>query len=393
MTIARANRREIKLLLEDDFNVTPSSSLELFGVTNFDGTCDDNTQKDERVTGDGQLVDLQEVSRVASADMEFEARYCDVFHDIVQAAMRASAWVTVAISDTDIAFNATDNALSSTSTNFVDNNCSVGIIVDIGGSTDTDNVGRAKVTAVAVNKLTLSSDWLDVDDKGPGATVTVDCIYCRNGNTVESFSIEEETTDVASNFIAYTGMTVNSLELAAEIGNKWTGRVNFMGADQDRKATTIGTGADTAAAVNLAFDSNAHVQKIYIDDSAIGIGLRSLRFMINNSIEMDEPLTSAVPTGAGFATDFSGIFDVEAFFQDGTQWDLWEAKTAQAIDFEIKDAAGNYYWISLMRAKANTRPKFVAGGKTGKCTIQCQLEGTKKQSAPLFVAQVCRVAA
>ena len=169
-------------------------------------------------------------------------------------------------------------------------------------------------------------------------------------------------------------------------------KAGLVGEKIDPTGATVGTGSETAPSTNPVFKSNVAVQEMRVGNAAIGIGDRRFRLAINNAVQVNHELGSQYPTSLSLSS-FMATMELEVYMENGTLWDAWDAETAQEWDIVLKDSSDNYYAFSMLRTKPITKPKLVAGSKDGVQVITCTLEGTKKQSTPAYVCQICKIAA
>jgi len=350
MSINIGHERDIKLLVEDEWGTTPSSALELFKVTSAKIKPVFDIAEDDEIQSSGREQDHQIVAQHAEGDMRFNVRFCDCMADIFQNALGASSWTSVDIDgETDIAFNATDNALSSTSTNFISNNMTIGMIIKVSGATESENGGLAKVTALAANKATLSSGWLDLEDEAAGDAITIVGDYIRDGSTLKGFSIEDEYTNIAE-FESAVGMTIRSLAINIPSKGRITGSTSFYGKTHALAQATIGTGSDTAASSNNPMITGTGVDAFYIDNASSGVGDVSLDFTFTRDLIPSEVIDSTYPDTLGMGK-FRAMLKADLLFENDTFYDYMQGQNEKEYDVVIKDSSSNYYVLSYFDGK------------------------------------------
>ena len=97
------------------------------------------------------------------------------------------------------------------------------------------NNGIKKVVSCTATVLTLAAGSLSGSDAND--VCTVQCRYMRTGSTQYSMMFQKEYLDIL-NYMVYTGMTIDTLELKMSAKAKVTTAFTFMGcAGQDRTAT------------------------------------------------------------------------------------------------------------------------------------------------------------
>ena len=349
MSINLGHERDIKLLVEETWGTTPSSALELFKVTSAKIRPVFDIAEDDEIQSSGMEQDHQIVAQHAEGDMRFNVRFCDCMADIFQHALGASSWTSVSITETDIAFSDADNALSSTSTNFISNNMTIGMIVKVSGATHSANSGLAKVTALTANKATLSSGWLDLDDEDPGDSITIAGDYVRNGSTLKGFSIEDEYTNI-SEFESAVGMSIRSLAISIPQKGRITGSASFYGKTHALAQSTIGTGSETAASSNNPMITGTGVDAFYIDNASSGVGDVSLDFTFTRDLIPSEVIDSTYPDTLGMGM-FRAMLKADLLFENDTFYDYMQGQDEKEYDVVFKDSSSNYYIISYFDGK------------------------------------------
>lgn len=393
MGFALGYEREIKLLAETNgsWGTTPSSALKKFLVTGGSIKHNNEEYENDEIYTDGQKGDNALVAEHAVGSLPFNVRFCDVMHELLLFSVGASAWTSVSIAAaTDIAFNATDNALSSTTTDFLDNSMTIGMIVKISGNQTAANAGRAKVTAIAIHKLTLSEDWLDLTAEAAGDAVTIAADYCRNSTTLNSHTIEEEYTQTTE-FKYGTGMTIESLALTVEAGSIVKGEASFFGKSATMAGTTSGTGSETAASAITPFLANAGINKAYMDDAVLTSGTQKFNINISRTLIKKPALGSNTITDIGIG-QFKCTIDIGAYFQDSTEYDIFKARTAKCFDLEMVDAAGNYYIGTMFRGIAANCPDMEPS-IDNPIMVDVTINSSKNTSTPTSMWQWTKIAA
>ena len=375
---------------ESTWGTAETDNFLKFAITGFDDGTESVITEDTQINNDGMDTDIRKQTEAAMITLDFDMRYCTCVDWLMQSALRNDdGWTDVSISADDIAFSDADNALSSTSTNFLSNDFTIGMVLLTSGASETANAGLAKVTAVTAKKATLS--WLTLSDEAEGETISIKSSWIRNGNDIVSRTCEREFTGLTE-FFAYNGMTVDQFEINIESGADVKGRAVLKGQKRTGSGATVGTGAETAESSNPVFKSNLAVQTFRIDNTAVTIGDRRFRLMINNALIPNYELGSVNPSSLTLNV-FKASAEVQVYLEDSTLFDAWEALTAQEIDIVLKGTDDNYYAITLFRAIAGAEPKIDAGSREGSSLVSVTLNGVKKASAPAYVCQFCKFAA
>ena len=359
MSFALGYEREMKLLAETNgsWGTTPSSALTKFLVTGGSIKHVNEEHENDEIYTDGQKGDNALISEKGIGSMPFNVRFCDVMHELLLFSVGAASWSSTSIAAaTDIAFNADDNALSSTVTDFCDNSMTVGQIIKLSGDQGAGNAGLGMITAIAQRKLTLSADWLDLDVEAAGDEVTIAGDYCRNATTLNSHTVEEEYTE-STEFKYGEGFTIESLALTIEAGSIVKGDITFMGEKVTMAGTTSGTGSETAASTITPFLANAGINKVYLDNAVLTSGTQKFNINISRNLIPKTELTSNTMTTIGIG-QFTVTIDIGAYFEDSTEYDIFKARTPKRFDIVMVDAAGNYYCGTMFRGIAADVPEM-----------------------------------
>ena len=361
-----------------------------FAITGFDDASDSVITEDTQINNDGMDTDVRKQVEAASITLDFDLRYCACVDWLMQSALRNDdGWTAVTISETDIGFDNATNTISTTTTSLLANNFTIGMIGVMSGATETANSGLFKITAVSDKSAMLS--WLTLATEAAGDTVAIKSNWIRNGNDIVSRTCEREFTGLTE-FFAYNGMTVDQLEINIESENDVKGRAVLKGKTRTGSAATVGTGAETAESSNPVFKSNLAVQAFRIDNTAVTIGDRVFRLMINNALIPNYELGSVNPSSLTLSV-FKPTIELQVFLENSTLFDAWEALTAQEIDIVLKDSSNNYYAITMFRAIAGVEPKIDAGSRNDKSLVSVTLNGVKKTSTPAYAVQFTKIAA
>lgn len=179
----------------------------------------------------------------------------------------------------------------------------------------------------------LSSDWT-TDTGFSGALSGTDLL--ANGTTVKSYSIEGEFANITQ-FLSLTGCRINSLSLSMRTGSIVTGTMEFMGKIAAIGATTVGTGAATAATTTDVISS---VNLSGVLQSASAVELLGIDLTINNGTRAQQVLGTTGLKGVGLGR-FNVTGSMEAYFEDSTIIADYLAHTASSLDWTLGDAAGN----------------------------------------------------
>ena len=363
-------RREVKAVLETVLGTTPASALKK--IKAISGGMDSNilTVPDGQINTDGMDSDIIQLSDDAGGSLGFNLRYGEL-DDIFKSALR-SAWATaVNISATDIAAQATGNWFSSTTTNCVLNNMTIGQIVLSAGFTAAANNGLAEITALAARKITVAGLTLTTEVAGDTVTIKGKCL--KNGNSVYGLTIEEEFLDI-TRFHQFTGSVIDKLSINLKSQAKAEVTATFRSFKGTEAGATCGTGAEVSAATTIPMNCNAQLTAYRLNGAALAVGIEEMTIDIDNKLIPDVPMTSANPTGFALSP-ISVSGKCRIYFEGSTEYAYYRNQTALKLAAILKDASNQYIAITVSRAKVNGC-KIVAGN-TARGMIEFTFTGTK----------------
>lgn len=229
------------------------------------------------------------------------------------------------------------------------------------GSTTGLNKGKlfrvSKTTTPTTTVITLDANTPALVETGI-ATCKVQTSRLTNGATQSSFSIERQSPDI-SEYWAYSGMTVSSMEVNMATGARSTFAFNFMGSKVQRSGT--GTQLPGTAAASESYDihsgSTGPVSILWVDGAPlVGTFVQSVKFTYDNTLRTQEALNQVGAVGIGSGT-VKANGTMEVYFANGTLYDKFISNTNIELTFSSLDGSGNGYVFSIPKAslsKVNT---------------------------------------
>jgi hypothetical protein len=206
------------------------------------------------------------------------------------------------------------------------------------------------VTAATTTAITLDAS---TPIAAPGivtgiAGYSISQSVVSNGAVVKSFDLEYALTDVTQ-FLTFTGMRANSLELSLEVGSIITGSFGFIGAGHTIQGTTLLPGSPVASQSLEVMNAVADVGLIYENGTNL-LGatsfIKSVKFNVSNNLRGQKAVGVYGNAGIG-----SGELEIggslEVYFQDATYYSKWLAGTTTSLALGVADAAGNGYLIEM----------------------------------------------
>lgn len=272
------------------------------------------------------------------------------------------------------------NGLICTATNFTNFGLVVGQWIKIGGTgTNTffsgtaANNGWARIVSISTTALVLDNKptgW-SVDTAAGKLIQVFHGNYLRNGTTIaqNQFTVERELTDITQ-FFAFKGMRVNSLNFNLATGQIMTCAASFMGKNVVRTGATVAT---TTKAALTADVMNAASDAVVVNEGGTSAGIvRSMTIQTNNNLREQKAVGTLGNAGMG-----SGVFEVtgslEAYFQDGTLYDKYtvNAATSLACVFVQDNQA---YVLTVPRVKIESC-SISAGGRNQDMILNMSYRG------------------
>lgn len=266
------------------------------------------------------------------------------------------------------------SGLTSTIFDFTTLNLVVGQWVKIGGTAAGDqfattaNNGWARIETIAANDLdfdVLPTGWSP--DVGTGKTIKVwfgD--YIRNSTTKKSYSIERQYLDQTSPlYEVFTGMTVDTFNMAAEAASIVTSTFGFLGKDSAMSTTRTSGATDKAAPTNDVLNSSSNIASIREGGSVISGSNFVLNLSVNvaNNLRRNNAVGSigAVEMGVGEST-VTG--ELTTYFDDSTLVDKVIDNTETSLDFRFIDSDDQAMIVDMPRVKYSSGAPDVTGKNT-----------------------------
>lgn len=376
---------DIGYVAESSWGSTPASALQLLRVTgeslgqSLESTISNTLRSDRNVD------DVIRTAIQGQGDVNFEMSYGS-FDDFLEAGLGGDFSADLAISATTISADGTGETLDgSLTTEFA--NVEVGQWIKVAGFTETANNGFFRVTAKASDaQITLDAN---LTTEAAGDTVVITGGMLRNGTTKKSFTLEKQFTDV-SEYISLVGMRVATLALNIATGQIVTGTLGFQGKNAAINASSVGTGAATAATTTGVMNAIDHVKNIEWNNDAAAFDIQNIALNITNNLRNQNAVGNLGSIGIGYGTcEVSG--SMQAYFADSTLYDEFIAFSERAVSFRLEDTAGNAYIVTLPKIKI-TANDVAAGGQNQDVFANLQI-AAKLDSTTSCAIQIDRFAA
>lgn len=169
-----------------------------------------------------------------------------------------------------------------------------------------------------------------------------------NGNSFNSFTMEYALSDI-SQFLAFTGMQVGSMDLNLDVGSIVKGSFGFIGQNHTINAATTLPGSPVASQSLEVMNSVADVGAIYENGTSI-LGatsfIKSLKLNINGNLRGQKAIGVFGNAGVGLGElALSGTIDV--YMENATYYSKWLNGTNTSLALGVADSAGNGYLLEF----------------------------------------------
>ena len=122
------------------------------------------------------------------------------------------------------------------------------------------------------------------NESAGGLTVSINGSMIRNGVSETSLTLEKAFTDIGQ-YIAFTGMVADTMDLQIQTGRVLTGSFGFMGATASIDSATVGTGTPIPALTNPVLNAVNNIGQVMEGGVPLsGIFLQSLSLSLANGL-------------------------------------------------------------------------------------------------------------
>lgn len=191
---------------------------------------------------------------------------------------------------------------------------------------------------------------------GVGLGLTAAAGYAISQSTVQNaatlsrgFTLEYAMTDIAQ-FLPFTGMRVDKMDLDVQVGSIITGSFGFMGQGHGGMvaATTL-PGTPIASQSCDVMNAVADVGLLYengVNLLTAGSFIKSVKLSISNGMRAQKAVGVYGNVGVGLG-ELAITGTLECYVQDGALYTKWFTGVNTSLAFGFSDAAGNGYLIEL----------------------------------------------
>lgn len=160
----------------------------------------------------------------------------------------------------------------------------------------------------------------------------------ENGTSLKSFTFEKKFGDI-SEFISYTGITIDQLSLVLEPEEVIRATLSVIGKQEVPAGATVGDGSPTAVNPNEVLNTIDHITSIKEGGSAADI-LR-LELQLANNLRTKPILGQLGPKDAGLGRCIV-TGRIEAYFENRTLYEKYTNATASSVEFTVNDGTNQY---------------------------------------------------
>jgi len=339
----------VGLVEESSWGTTPSSALTLLRITGESLGQQVSTTQSNEINQTRSISDVIRTAVQANGGVNTELSYGNT--DALMEGALGSDWAApLSVSASTISAAQSDNSLNgSATTEFT--NVVVGQWVKVAGFTTPGNNGFAKVVSKTNAKIVLSGLTLTDEAEGDAVTVTSGG-YLRNGTTKKSYTLEKSFTDVTQ-FIAFTGMRVDTMELSVGTGNVLTANFTFMGKEGAIAQATVGSGAATPAPTNPVLNAIDNVADFTYGGTSQPFDMTAFTMQVQNNLRSQPAIGSVTPIGVGVGTcTVSGTMNV--YFADEDVYEDFVNYATTSLSFRLVDTSGNACIVTMPSFKVTS---------------------------------------
>lgn len=353
--LANGSRQQIAIAEEQNFGVTPTANGKIFRFTSETLQKNVNQITSGEVEPSGMVTDRKKVGVTAQGDIsgEFSIGNLD---SILEGVLRNNI-DTYSITR-EMSYVVDGTKITSATGDFTETFEPGMFILPKGFTEGADKFDKAvKITAVSELELTLDASDLNVAPTAETAEVTIAGKTIKNGTVLKSYAIEKFFSDVEK-YIFYNGCIINQLNFNFPDQNVITTDLSFAGSEEDVSETSIFTGYDDMT-TNEILDTSNNLPSVRFND--LSVPSQTFDLSINNNARMNTAHGSQKAIAGSQGTqDITGNMNV--YFKDFTQYNLFKNDTTISFDYQLEDKDGNLFVVSIPSAKITACP-IVGGGK------------------------------
>lgn len=383
---------QLSYVPESAWGTTPNSAFTALRITSESLSGSKARTRPNEITGSRRVSPSVTQSEQASGAINFNLSY-GTFDDFFAGAL-GNDWTaaqTIVGAAADITVTTGTNVLSSTTSNKFQNLVE-GQWIELRGFTAGSgaNNGFYRIATKTNNQsLTLAAKTIASTETPAGTAASVrNAGMLRNGDMVKSYTIQNR---FASNlWLRYAGSMIGGFSLSGGVGQYFNGSFNIAARDEVSATTAAGNATVNPAPTGGFYDSISAFAGVLIDDTPPGSAVTRLALNVSREgAGMDYGMGSATAQGARWGQLLvSG--QIEIFFRDLTQYNLFKAETRSRISWRQRDPQGNSYIFTLPGANL-MNPNIQVQGPNQAIMARFDIEGGNDASLPSI--QIDRFAA
>jgi len=339
-----SSRVQLAGIAEVTWGTTPASALAAIRYNTENLGHRKETVRSDEVRSDRQVSDIVEVGSNADGGWDFEMSYAA--HDIYYEGIFGSDFTT----PLGIGPIATLDAVQSDNS-FNDSGSGFGSSLEPGqwiytkGYTDPANNGYFEIVSATSAKIIVTGGILE--DEAEGGSRSIDASTLTNGIVEKSFTLEKNMND-ATQFFAFKGCRMATLSLSIASRQKVTGTFGVMGKSGVLAATTVGSGAYSAAPTNEILNASSNVGKVLEGGAVLGTGIfvQTLEVNYDANLRVVDGVGQADAVAIGLGR-FVCTGNLVALFEDEVLFDKYLNSTDSSLAVVLTDPAGNSMVVSF----------------------------------------------
>lgn len=360
MALASSSREQLAYIQESAFGVIPvvgnPKLLRMTGETlNFDIT----KEASEEINATRSVSSMIPVTASASGGINSEISYLE-YDPLFEAALQGSfvAFGTNGVGSTfTAAFTATTITASvATAGANAFTNLQKGQFFRLVAPTHANDgkILRVSLTTAPTTTVLTVEASTPLETGSGVANCVVQSSRLTNGTNQRSFTIERQNPDI-SEYWAYTGMTLSSMNISVASGSRSTMEFSFMGrsAERDDETNLPGT-VQESKAYDIHSGSTGPACYIWVDGAPlVGTYVSSVTVNYDNALRSQEAICNLGAVGIGSGTiELTGTLEV--YFANGALFDKFKSNTNIALTISTLDNAGNGYVITIPKANISS---------------------------------------
>lgn len=382
MTFASSSREQIAFLEESVFGVIPGvGTPKLLRMTGESLAYEITKESSEEINDTRSVSSMIPVTAAASGGIDTEVSYRE-YDPFLEAALQA-AFTVFGVNGVGAAFTAdftatTITASAPTAGASIFTNLKKGQFFRLVAPSNANDgkIFRVSTTVNPTSTVITVSAATPLATGSAVALCTIASSRLTNGTTQKSFTIERQNADITE-YWAYTGMTLSSMELNIASGSRSTMAFNFMGKRAERDTSTLLPGAPTESqAYDIHSGSTGPVCLIWVDGAPlVGTFVQAVSLTYDNALRSQEAVCELGAVGIGSGTIVcSGTLEV--YFANGDLFDKFVANDNIEFTVSTLDDAGNGYVFTIPKANISAL-NTSAGAKDQDMMLSIEFTGLR----------------